>query len=518
MFNCYVILEESACEYPERTALIADSGSLTYRELLDKVEKLVSGLKEIGITKGDKVLMAFPNWVEFPIAYYAILKLGAVVVPVNILSKKSELAFYLADTGAKAFLCYEGTDQLKLGEEGFAAFEEVDSCEHFILLPGCGAGMSAYKGAKRIDDLMQGDSTNGETAVTNSDDTAVILYTSGTTGKPKGAELTHHNVFAAAMNFRDAQQATKEDIHLVALPLFHCYAQGTQMNCGFLAGSTVVLIERFDPDLVLRKFAEENVTLFAAVPTMYWALLNQTDSSDHDVAKIAGNLRLGMSGGAAMPVEVMKAVEEKFKFKILEAWGLTESTAAGTLNQIGKQRKIGSIGTPHWGIKLRVVNEDMQDVPLGERGELVMQAHCVMKGYYNQPEATEKAFRGGWLHTGDVAVKDEDGYYYVVDRLKDMIIRGGYNVYPREIEEKLMEHDDVSLVAVIGVPDEKYGEEVKAYIVLHEGRATSPEDIIAWSKKQMANYKYPRIVDVVESLPMSATGKILKKELRKTIS
>ena len=197
---------------------------------------------------------------------------------------------------------------------------------------------------------------------------------------------------------------------------------------------------------------------------------------------------------------------------------MTESTAAGTLNQIGKQRKIGSIGTPHWGIKLRVVNEDMQDIPLGEPGELVMQAHCVMKGYYNQPEATERAFRGGWLHTGDVAVKDEDGYYYIVDRLKDMIIRGGYNVYPREIEEKLMEHDDVSLVAVIGVPHEKYGEEVKADIVLHEGATTQPGDIIAWSKKQMANYKYPRIVDVVESLPMSATGKILKKELRKTIS
>jgi len=187
------------------------------------------------------------------------------------------------------------------------------------------------------------------------------------------------------------------------------------------------------------------------------------------------------------------------------------------MNQLHKQRKIGSIGTPHWGIKLRIVDDDMQDVPLGQPGELVMQAHCAMKGYYNQPEATAEAYRGGWLHTGDVAVQDEDGYFYIVDRLKDMIIRGGYNVYPREVEEKMMEHKAISLVAVIGVPHDKYGEEIKAYVVLRDGASATEEQIIEWTKKQMANYKYPRIVEIVESLPMSATGKILKRELRKMV-
>jgi long-chain acyl-CoA synthetase len=222
-----------------------------------------------------------------------------------------------------------------------------------------------------------------------------------------------------------------------------------------------------------------------------------------------------MSGGAAMPVEVLKATEEKFKFTILEAWGLTESTAAGTLNQLGKQRKVGSIGTPHDGIELRIVDPDMNDVPLGQRGELVMKSDVVMKSYYNRPQATAEAFHGGWLHTGDIATQDEDGYFYIVDRLKDMIIRGGYNVYPRELEEKIIEHPDVSLVAVIGVSDEKFGEEVKAYVVLNDNATITGEELIQWIKPKVANYKYPRIVEIVNALPMSATGKLLKKELRK---
>lgn len=517
MFNMSVILEESSCRFPERTALVCDSVRLTYRELQGRVNQLANGLRSIGIKKGDRILMACPNCIDFVVVYYAILKIGAIAVTVNILSKQSELIFYLEDTEAKVFFCDLGTEILQLGDEGWAAFEKVDTCEHFILTAKFYPETLPYSPASTIEEVMADQPVDCEMEVTNADDTAVILYTSGTTGKPKGAELTHHNIFAASMNFRDAQQATKDDVYLVALPLFHCYAQEVQMNCGFLAGATVVLLERFEANVVLKTFEQEDVSLFAAVPTIYWALLNQTDSSDYDIEKISSNLRLGMSGGAAMPVEVMKAVEEKFKFTILEAWGLTESAAAGTLNQLDKQRKIGSIGTPHWGIKLRVVDENMQDVPLLEPGELVMQAHCVMKGYYNQPEATEEAFRGGWLHTGDVATKDEDGYFYIVDRLKDMIIRGGYNVYPREVEERMMEHPAISLVAVIGVPDEKFGEEIKAYVLLNDGVKITEQELIDWSKKQMAGYKYPRVVKIVESLPMSATGKILKKELRKMV-
>jgi long-chain acyl-CoA synthetase len=267
--------------------------------------------------------------------------------------------------------------------------------------------------------------------------------------------------------------------------------------------------------VVLRNFEQENVTLFAGVPTMYWSLLNNAAVDDYDIDQISKHLRLGMSGGAAMPVEVLRGFEEKFGIIILEAYGLTETTAAGTLNQLDRPRKVGSIGTPHPGIRMRVVDENMKDVPTGEPGELVVRGNCTMKGYYNNPEATVQAFRGGWLHTGDVALQDEDGYLYIVDRLKDMTIRGGYNVYPREVEEKLIEHPDISLVAVIGIGDEQYGEEIMAFIILNEGATCTAEDIIKWSKKRMANYKYPRHIKFVDSLPMSVTNKILKRELRK---
>jgi len=515
MLNTSVILAESASEYPEKTAVISGPVRLTYRQLITKVNQLAGGLKDIGIRKGDMVLMACPNLVEFPIVYFAVLKIGAVLVPVNILSKESELLFYLTDTGAKAFFCFEGTDKLPLCIEGRLAFEEADCCEHFIVIPCSSTADVPHKSGMTIDDIMRDQRGECETIITASDDTAVVLYTSGTTGKPRGAELTHQNLVTTAMNFRDSQQVTSEDVHLVALPLYHCYAQQAQMNCGFLAGSAIVLIERFDPDLVLETFEQESVTLFAGVPTMYWALLNNTEVSKYDMGRIARTLRLGMSGGAAMPVELLQAVEKRFGITILEAYGVTETAAAGTLNRPNRRRKIGSIGIPHWGIRMRIVDETMRDVPAGEPGELVVQGHCTMKGYYNQPEATAEAYRGGWLHTGDVAVRDEDGYFYIVDRLKDMIIRGGYNIYPREIEEKLMEHPDISLTTAIGVPDEQYGEQVKAYVVLNDGATTTAEDIIAWSKERMANYKYPRAVEIVESLPTNATGKILKKELRK---
>lgn len=515
MLNTSVILAESASEQPEKTAVISGTIRLTYRQLMSKVNQLACGLKDMGIEKDDKVLMACPNLVEFPIVYFAVLKIGAVLVPVNILSKKSELLFYLTDTGAKAFVCFEGTGKLPLGVEGWRAFEKADCCEHFIVISGSCAGDVPYKNAMTVDEIMHDQFVECEMEITASDDTAVILYTSGTTGKPKGAELTHQNLVTTAMNFRDSQQVTSEDVHLVALPLYHCYAQQAQMNCGFLAGSAIVLIERFDPDLVFTMFEQENVTLFAGVPTIYWALLNNADASKYDMKKIARTLRLGMSRGAAMPVELLQAVEKRFGITILEAYGVTETAAAGTLNRPDRKRKIGSIGIPHWGIRMRFVDESMRDVPTGEPSELVVQGHCTMKGYYNQPEATAEAYRGGWLHTGEVAVRDEDGYFYIVDRLTDLIIRGSYNIYPSEVEEKLIEHPDISLIAVIGAPDEQYGEEVRAYVVLHDGTTTTAEDIIAWSKRRMANYKYPRTVEIVESLPTSATGKILKKELRK---
>jgi long-chain acyl-CoA synthetase len=287
------------------------------------------------------------------------------------------------------------------------------------------------------------------------------------------------------------------------------------MNSGFYRGITLSLLPRFEPEAALAIMERDNVTIFAGVPTMYWAMLNVPDAEKKfDLDKIADNLRLCASGGAAMPVEVMKAFDAKFKVKILEGYGLSETSPVASFSRMDKTRKPGSIGLPVWGVELRVVNENDEDVPAGELGEIVIRGHNVMKGYYKRSEATAEAFRNGWFHTGDIGNIDEDGYFYIVDRVKDMVIRGGFNVYPREIEEVLMTHPAVSLAAVIGVPDDQYGEEIKAFIVLNEKAQASEEEIIGWSKENMAAYKYPRYVEFRDTLPMNATGKILKTELR----
>ena len=285
------------------------------------------------------------------------------------------------------------------------------------------------------------------------------------------------------------------------------------MNTGLLAGMTSVLMARFEPEEALRLMAERSVTVFAGVPTMYWALLN-TEAEGVDLDGLAKNLRLAVSGGAALPVQVLREFEERFEVPILEGYGLSETSPVASFNHLDRERKPGSVGTPIWGVEMRIVDAEDNELPVGESGEIVIRGHNVMKGYYRRPEANAEALRGGWFHTGDVGILDEDGYFYIVDRTKDMIIRGGFNVYPREIEEVLMTHPAISLAAVLGVPDPEHGEEIKAFIVPVPGREPTSSEIIAWSKEQLAAYKYPRIIEFRGSLPMTATGKILKKELR----
>ena len=520
MLNCSVILEESAREYADKTAVICTSTRMrmSYKQLIGEVNRLANGLRKLGIEKGDMVLVVCSNRIEFPVIYFATLKAGAVIIPVNILSKRSELIYYLTDTKAKALFCLQGTEKLKIDEEAWAAFNEVKTCEKFIMITREPGGSCPYEGVQTFDELIHDEPDVCETCITYPEDTALILYTSGTTGKPKGSEITHQVLFTTALNFRDVMQITPDDIHLIALPLFHTFGQSAHMNPGFLKGSMLVLLERYDPDTVLRLFQAENTTVFCGVPTMYWGLVNKTDVKQYDIEKISRTLRLCVTGGAAMPVEVLHEFEKVFGENLLmEGYGLTETSSSTTFMRLDRPRKVGSCGTSQWGVRIRIVDENMQDVPVGRTGELVIQGHCTMKRYCNAPEATAEAYRGGWLHTGDVAYVDEDGYYYIVDRLKDMIIRGGYNVYPREVEEKLIEHPDISLVAVIGVPDEQYGEEIMAFVILNEGATCTAEDIIGWSKKLMSNYKYPRLIKFVDSIPLSPTNKILKRELRKMI-
>jgi long-chain acyl-CoA synthetase len=341
------------------------------------------------------------------------------------------------------------------------------------------------------------------------DDTAVILYTSGTTGTPKGAELTHANLRTNARLSGKLGSTSEDDVVLGALPLFHSFGQTCGMNSGVTVGGQMSLIPRFDPGKALEIIQRDKVTIFQGVPTMYVAMLNHPDAESFDTS----SLRLCLSGGASMPVEVMRGFEEKFGCKVLEGYGLSETSPVASFNHADRERKPGSIGTPIEGVEMKVFDESDNEVAQGEVGEIVIRGHNVMKGYWQRPDATEETMRGGWFHSGDMAKVDEDGYFFIVDRKKDMIIRGGYNVYPREVEEVLYEHPAVAECAVVGVPDDKMGEEIGAAVCLKEGQSASEDELRDHVKENVANYKYPRRIWFVDELPKGPTGKILKREI-----
>jgi long-chain acyl-CoA synthetase len=338
----------------------------------------------------------------------------------------------------------------------------------------------------------------------------VILYTSGTTGKPKGAELTHFNLSRNSdIAARTTCDISAGDVVLGALPLFHSFGQTVGMNASLRVGATLVLLPKFDPAEALEIMQREGVTNFYGVPTMYGALLHHPGLEDYDVS----TLRICITGGASMPVEVLRGFEEAFGCELLEGYGLSETSPVASSNHPGRPRKAGSIGTPLEEVEMKVFDEDDNEVPQGEVGEIVIRGHNVMKGYWQRPDATAEAMRGGWFHTGDMARVDEDGYFFIVDRKKDMIIRGGYNVYPREVEEVLYEHPKIREAAVLGVPHDQWGEEIGAAVVLHEGERLTPEEVSEYVKERIAAYKYPRIVWFMDELPKGPTGKILKREI-----
>lgn len=515
MLNLAVLLDDSAREVPERVALIHGETRLSYAELQAAANQVANGLVQVGICKGDTVAISCQNIPSFVIAYYGILKAGAAVLPLNVLLKPREIVYHLTDGNAKAYFCQEGSAELPIGQMGFAAFQEVEECQHFYLLPNDPTAPSPIAGGPTLSALMQGQPTTFEAVATNPEDTAVILYTSGTTGKPKGAELTHLNMLLNARLSDTLYPRAEHDVHLVTLPLFHSFGQTVQMNAGIYNRASLVLLPRFTPDAALHLMETENITFFAGVPTMYWAMLNFPKADMYDLPKIARNLRLAVSGGAAMPGEVLRAFHEKFQVKILEGYGLSETSPAATFNRLSEGgSRVGSIGLPVWGVEVHLVDASDREVGPNELGEIVIWGHNVMKGYYHRPEETAAAMRNGWFHTGDVGRRDEDGFLYIVDRVKDMIIRGGFNVYPREIEEVLMTHPAVSIASVIGVPDVRHGEEVKAFVILKDGMYVTENELVAWSKENMADYKYPRLVEFRTALPMNATGKILKNALR----
>ncbi len=514
MLNLSTILENSARQQPTKTAFIFGDTALSYAQINGAANMVANGLKAKGIVAGDKVALSCFNLPFFPIIYYGIMKAGAVVVPLSVLLKNDEIAYHLSDSEAKAYFCFTGTDDLPMGKMGYAGFQEVPTCEHFFMIMPKPEMPSSIEGTATLGSLMAGQSPQCDTAQTSAEDTCVIIYTSGTTGRPKGAELTHSNLLLNAILSVDLVNTTSADTQLIVLPLFHIFAMTVLMNAGVYKGATNVLLPRFDAETVFGLMAKHKVTIFAGVPTMYWGLVHYTDPK-FDYESISKTLKICASGGASLPVKVLEDFEKRFNVPIIEGYGMSEGSPVVTFNQLSIGRKPGSIGTPVWGVDVKLVDTDGNEVAVGEKGELLYRGHNVMKGYYKKPEANAESLKGGWLHSGDVAIKDEDGFFYIVDRTKDMIIRGGLNVYPREVEEVMMKHKDVSLVAVIGVPHEEMGEEVKAFVVLKDGHSISEEALINWTKLHIAAYKYPRHIEFLTALPMSATGKILKKELRK---
>lgn len=514
MLNLSVLLEDSARECPDRIAVIFNDVKLPYKAVNAAANQVANGLAARGIGRGDKVALTCPNLPFFPIIYYGILKAGATVVPLNVLLKGREIAYHLADSDAKAYLCFQGTPELPMGQFGYEGFSNTASCEHFFMITADPTALSPIEGTQTLGMLMGRQSPAFDTVQTNPDDTAVILYTSGTTGMPKGAELSHMNMLLNARLADNLFAIGEHDVHLITLPLFHSFGQTVQMNAGFYTRASLSLLPRFDPDTALAIMERDNVTFFAGVPTMYWALLNYPGADHYDLEKIANNLTMAVSGGSALPVEVLKQFGERYTVKILEGYGLSETSPVATFNRIDIPSKPGSVGIPVWGVDVRVVDVDDNDVQPGEMGEIVIKGHNVMKGYYNRPKETAEVMKNGWFYTGDIGTFDEDGYLYITDRVKDMIIRGGFNVYPREVEEIMMTHPAISLVAVIGVPHDSHGEEIKAFVILKDGANATPDEIIAWCKDNMAAYKYPRLVEISTELPMTATGKILKRELR----
>jgi long-chain acyl-CoA synthetase len=493
MANLNSVLAEAAADHGGRVAVRMDDLALTYSQLREAAGRVTSLLVSLGVVPGDRVAVMLPNVPAFPVAFYGALGAGATVVPMNPLLKNREVACYLGDSGAKVlFAWHEAAVAAAKGAAGTGTqVLEVDE-------PGMGALLAGLAPAPAAADQAGGDD-------------AVILYTSGTTGRPKGAELTHANLARnAGLTARTMLSAGPGDVVMGCLPLFHVFGLTCGLNAAVTAGGTLTLLPRFDAAKALEIIGRDKVTIFEGVPTMYAAMLHHRARASADTS----SLRTCISGGAAMPIEIMRGFEQTFGCMILEAYGLSETSPVASFNHPDRERKPGSIGTPMEGVEMRVVDGDGSELPAGEVGEIAIRGHNVMKGYWGKPEATAGAIPDGWFRTGDLATVDGDGYFFIVGRQKDLIIRGGYNVYPREIEEALHEHQAVAEVAVIGIPHVELGEEVGAAVQLKPGAAATPAELRAFARERVAAYKYPRHIWLVRELPKGPSGKILHREVQ----
>ncbi|MQY15448.1 Long-chain-fatty-acid--CoA ligase [Streptomyces sp. RB5] len=492
MTNLARNLVTTAAARPAAAAVVLDDLTLDYAALDARSARVAGWLAANGVGPGDRVALLLPNIPHFAVAYYGVLRAGAVVVPMNPLLKAGEIGYSAGDCGAKLLLAWAGAVP-----EASAAAEALGVRCVDVTADGFAAELAAAEPAAEVVERAD-------------DDLAVLLYTSGTTGRPKGAKLTHGNLGSNTATLVDMFDMTADDVVFGGLPFFHVFGQTCGLNAAVRAGTRITLLPRFDAAKALEILSRDRVTVMQGVPTMFMGLLAAAEGVD----SLTDTIRFAATGGSAMPVEVLHRFEKTFGCPVVEGYGLSETAPVVTFGDINGLRKAGSIGTPLAGVSVRLIDDEGKDAPEGEVGEVAVRGPNVMAGYWQRPEADEAAFVDGWFRTGDLARRDEDGFYYIVDRKKDMVIRGGYNVYPREIEEVLYEHPDVAEAAVLGVPHETHGEEVAAVVALRPGSTTTADELREFVKARVAPYKYPRIVRLVETLPKGPTGKILKRSIR----
>lgn len=487
---------ETACKlFPEKTAILFEERQIKYMELNAAANRLANALTANGIQKGNRVALYLPNIPEFIVCYFAILKAGAIAVSVNPMLKAYELKYILNDSGA-VLLFTVGELLENLEREEYKNLRDVVVCE------------GDAQGNPVLSEWMEKGADEFRTADLNPDEPASILYTSGTTGFPKGATLTHGNVVSNTWTTVHHAGFTPDDRMSLFLPLFHVFGQNFIMNGTFTACATLALYRRFVPDMVLDAIGRDHVTMFFAVPAIYIALLNM-DLSKYDLSSI----RYEFSAASTMPREISSQWSERFGRPVFEGYGLTECSPFACYNH-DFRHKFGSVGTAVENFEIKIMDDDDREVPLGKWGEICVRGPGVMQGYWNRPEETQKALRNGWLHSGDTGLMDDEGYVFIVDRVKDMINVAGFKIWPAEIEQFLYTHPEIQEIAVYGVPHAEKGETVRAAIVLKEGASATAEDITAFCRENLANYKLPAVVDFVDELPKSATGKILKRVLR----
>jgi long-chain acyl-CoA synthetase len=508
-------LHTTALQHANKHAYLFQDKAVTYLELDAAVSKLASGLEKIGLKKGDHIAMLLGNSPYFVVGLYGALRLGATVIPINPVYTADEMTYIMNNGDVKAVIALDVlTPLLQNIEPLLPSVKHIIICEtpqqqentQYEMRPSFFEKIKSFTGL-----LSSGEATFGPPAI-EEDETAVILYTSGTTGKPKGAMLTHKNLYSNAKDIADFLNINEQDRVIAVLPMFHVFCLSVALNASLMNGGTVIIMPRFSPSAVFETIREHNATIFAGVPTMYNFLLQYPEGKQEDVE----TLRLCISGGASMPVAILEAFEQKFNVMISEGYGLSEASPVTCFNPTDRPRKPGSIGMSIVNVENKVVDEFGEEVPVGQVGELIVSGPNIMKGYYKMPEETAHTIKDGWLYTGDLARMDEDGYFYIVDRKKDMIIVGGYNVYPREVEEVLYSHPSIVEAAVIGVPDTNLGEAVKCFVVIKNSSQTE-EDLISYCREHLAKYKVPNEIEFLKELPKNTTGKILRRALKQQL-